>query len=780
MGAPPLLRLIRQKWLWLAPYGAIGVFALTMLILTGLLQMREQNTARAALEGDMQWAERSIEARMLGHQAFLADLARDLERRRLTQDSFVVRVDEYLQENPDLVAVLLVNANGRIEWAAPTSAASVQPGQNLPPTRIEALNESFANGRFAYSEEYANAQLHHSMDLFRPIQQEGQNIGALVAVHSLENLLNVTLPSSFAIKYGIALKDEKGHEIISNTSVSQPGTPISGNIRLSLLDSRLGLHVVAYRQGGLWLPYVPALLILLLTAITVGTLVLLRRNARRRAESEERLRDAYAFRQAMSQSLLTSMRAIDMEGRITYVNNAFCRMVGWSEEELLGMMPPFPYWPPEDVDHLQESLSRSLAGEAPIGRSETRIINRQGEYIDVSVYVSPLVDDTGKQLGWMVAMNDITEPKRIRDELRQAQERFITVVDGLDSAVHVADIVTGEILFANRIFQNIFGFDIIGRISEVVTANLQPPRSALLHDPMALSAADLPCVLFDGEILDVNSNRWYHLHDRAIRWVDGRPVRVRIATDITERKNLDDLNQQQKKRVEETSRLITMGEMASSLAHELNQPLSAIANYCAGCIKRLESGNFRIEDLLSALNKASGQAQRAGKIIHRMRDMVKKNDPHLHPVTLANIVEETLSLADIEARKTHTEIILELPEDLPKVIADRIMIEQVLFNLARNAIEAMTAVPIEKRKLHIAATPLDGRLIEVAVSDNGPGLAGKALEEVFAPFFTTKAEGLGIGLAICRSIVEFHQGRLWAEARPEGGTVFKFTLPREN
>lgn len=780
MSASSLLRLIRQKWLWLAPHGAIGVFALTMLILTGLLQMREQQTAQTALEADTQWAQRSIEARMLGHQAFLADLGRDLERRRLSQASFLTRVDGYLQDNPDLVAVLWVDARGRIEWVAPTTASAARVGELLPPARQKALKEAFTNGRFAYSEEYANAHLHHSMDLFRPVQQEGENIGALVAIHSLENLLNATLPSSFATKYSIALKDDQGHEIISNTSINQPGTPISGNIRLNLLDSRLGLHVVAYRDGGIWLPYVPALLILLLTAITASTLVLLRRNALRRAESEEQLRDAYAFRQAMSQSLLTSMRAIDMEGRITYVNNAFCRMVGWSEEELIGMMPPFPYWPPEDVEHLQESLQRSLAGEAPLGRSETRIVTRDGERLDVSVYVSPLVDATGKQLGWMVAMNDITEPKRIRDELRQAQERFITVVDGLDSAVHVADIITGEILFANRVFQNIFGFDTVGRISEVVTANLQPPAGALLHDPLTLSASELPCVLFDGEIRDLASERWYHLHDRAIRWVDGRPVRVRIATDITERKNLDDLNQQQKKRVEETSRLITMGEMASSLAHELNQPLSAIANYCAGCIKRLESGNFKLDDVLAALKKADEQAQRAGKIIRRMRDMVKKTDPHLHPVALAEIVEETVSLADIQARRTHTEITLDIPADLPKVVADRIMIEQVLLNLAKNAIEAMATVPAATRKLVIRAYPLDGRLIEIAVSDNGRGLADQELEKIFAPFFTTKQDGLGIGLAICRSIVEFHQGRLWAESRPEGGTVFKFTLPREN
>jgi PAS domain S-box-containing protein len=454
-------------------------------------------------------------------------------------------------------------------------------------------------------------------------------------------------------------------------------------------------------------------------------------------------------------------------------------MTGFDESELVGVAPPYPYWPPEEFERLQNNIDTALAGRAPASGFEMRIMRKSGERFDVRLYFSPLIDAGRKQIGWIASMNDITEPKRIRVELERAHERFATVIDGLDTAVHVADALNGEILFANRAFQHIFGFDTVGRDSALVTAACRPPPEALNRDPANLDAADLPCELFDGEIQHALSGHWYHLHERAIRWVDGRTVRVQIAADITDKKHIDEVNLQQQKRLEQTSRLITMGEMASSLAHELNQPLSAIANYCAGCIKRMQAGNYKFEDLLSAMQKASDQAERAGKIIRRMRDMVKKSDPNRQPIALAELLDEARAFADIEAQRTGTQIVVDLPENLPKIVVDRIMIEQVLLNLIKNGIESMHETPYNRRLLTISTRRSDERLLQVDIADNGHGLAEGDVEKIFAPFYTTKQEGMGIGLAICRSIIEFHQGHLWVEARPEGGTVFRFTVPIE-
>jgi two-component system sensor histidine kinase DctS len=371
-----------------------------------------------------------------------------------------------------------------------------------------------------------------------------------------------------------------------------------------------------------------------------------------RREDEEKLKSAFAFRRAMGESLVTGIRAIDLEGRIIFVNPAFCRMIGWSEQELLGMRPPFPYWPPEEAEQRRRDLDLTLAGQAPPGGIEMRVMHRDGHRFDVRMYLSPLIDSSGRQVGWMASMNDITERKRMEEETLRHQERL-----------------------------------------------------------------------------------------------------------------------------EQTSRLITMGEMASSLAHELNQPLSAIANYCMGSVNRLKSGDYRREDILAAMEKASAQAERAGKIIRRTREFVKKSEPVRAPAALAEIVEEAIGFADIEARKAAVALRVAIPPDLPPVFADRIMIEQVVLNLVKNGIEAMQQTPPEARVLNLAAR-LDGEgMVEVTVADRGCGMTDGQVERLYTPFFTTKAEGMGMGLNICRSIVEFHDGRLWVQPNPGGGSVFRFTLP---
>jgi len=769
----------RQAWLWLAPYVAIGIFALAMLVLTGLLQWRELDTARSALEGDMHWAERTIENRLHAHQDFLGELGREQEFKQLTYESFQVKAARYVRDAPEIQAIIWVDIDGKVEWVAPNESTATFVGEQLSGVRLAALQEALRVRRTVVSPDYRDATQRPAHDIILPVQRGSADIGAFIALQSLETLLRNTLPTVFTARYSLTVLDAANREVFTNSSVKPTDRQLSGTISLDLPNNRLGLNIVAYRLGGAWLPFVPAALILVLTLIATITLIQLRRHAKHRAATEEELRAAYAFRQAMSQSLITGLRAIDLEGRITFVNSAFCRMTGFDENELVGIKPPYPYWPAEEFDRLQHNIDTALAGKAPASGFEMRIMRKSGERFDVRLYFSPLIDTHGLQIGWMASMNDITEPKRIRVELERAHERFVTVIDGLDSAVHVADVQTGEILFANRAFQNIFGFDTVGRNSAQVTAPCHPNPEWLSRDPLQIGPEELPCELFDGEIQHALSGHWYHLHERAIRWVDGRTVRVQIGADITDKKHIEEVNLQQQKRLEQTSRLITMGEMASSLAHELNQPLSAIANYCAGCVKRMQAGNYRLDDLLAAMQKASSQAERAGKIIRRMRDMVKKGDPNRQPIALEELVDETRAFADIEAQRTGTQIIVDLPDNLPRIVVDRIMIEQVLLNLVKNGIEAMIDVPFERRQLTLQAKIVDERMLEISVTDQGHGLDEADIEKIFAPFYTTKPEGMGIGLAICRSIIEFHQGRLWVEPRREGGTVFHFTVPIE-
>jgi C4-dicarboxylate-specific signal transduction histidine kinase len=228
-------------------------------------------------------------------------------------------------------------------------------------------------------------------------------------------------------------------------------------------------------------------------------------------------------------------------------------------------------------------------------------------------------------------------------------------------------------------------------------------------------------------------------------------------------------------RFEKTARLVSMGEMATSLAHELNQPLAAVANYCMGSVRRLEAGSGDREGLLAAMRKAAGEAARASRIVARLRRFLRRSEPAVEPQRLAEILHEATTMASVDLRRRGHAIVIDAPDDLPAVRVDRVMIGQVLFNLIRNGIEAMEAQPSERRRLVVAAQAEDGQ-VEVTVTDSGTGIVGGDRERIFQPFYTSKPEGLGVGLNICRSIVEFHGGRIWVTDNPEGGAVFHFTL----
>ena len=215
-----------------------------------------------------------------------------------------------------------------------------------------------------------------------------------------------------------------------------------------------------------------------------------------------------------------------------------------------------------------------------------------------------------------------------------------------------------------------------------------------------------------------------------------------------------------------------MGDMASSLAHELNQPLTAIANYSMGAVAMIKAGRTDAATLLPALEKAASQAQRAGKIISRIREFVKRSEPRRQSIQISTVIENAVGLAEIHTRRRQVSIVCNLPASLPDVLADPILIEQVLLNLIKNGLEAMDHTVHQNLLVDVF---LHGDQIEVSVTDRGHGLTDP--ERLFEPFFSTKSEGLGMGLNICRTIIESHHGRLWATTNPEGGTIFRFTLP---
>lgn len=252
---------------------------------------------------------------------------------------------------------------------------------------------------------------------------------------------------------------------------------------------------------------------------------------------------------------------------------------------------------------------------------------------------------------------------------------------------------------------------------------------------------------------------------------------VSTGKDITDRILSEERARQHEAQLAHVARVSTMGEMASALAHELNQPLAAIVNYARGCVRRLQSGTGDPVSLTEALENIAAQGQRSGEIIRRLRTFLRKSELRRNPAQINEIATEAASLAELEARHRRVELRLELCDGLPPLLADGIQVEQVILNLVRNAMEAIDTARSRKREVVLRTGLSPSGDLEVAVEDSGPGLRAGDTDRLFEAFFTTKEEGMGMGLSISRSIIEAHGGRLYAHPRNGGGAVFGFTLP---
>ncbi len=250
--------------------------------------------------------------------------------------------------------------------------------------------------------------------------------------------------------------------------------------------------------------------------------------------------------------------------------------------------------------------------------------------------------------------------------------------------------------------------------------------------------------------------------------------------DIAERRQAEKNERRHRSEMAYASRLSTMGEMAAGLAHELNQPLSALNNYARGCMRRLADGNMSGRDMVSVMEKVSFQADRASKIIHWLRGFVSKEEPKMTKVDINAVLITVIEILRSEMLRDHIVINLRLGEELPCVTADRVQVEQVLVNLLLNGMEAMLDNDDGLRRLGVGTSLDEDRSIRVSVRDSGPGISEKALGNIFSPFFTTKEEGMGLGLSVCQSVIESHGGRIWVDSDTGKGAEFNFTLPIVN
>lgn len=498
------------------------------------------------------------------------------------------------------------------------------------------------------------------MDMCMPHTQSGVLVGFTIVTYGLQELLNERLGGTFGRRNEISFTEPDGTRLAIAGSQSRGLRVFTSQQLVNLPGNTLVLRMDGRRGEPHIFPNVLTALVTAMSIALVTVVVLLVKDSRRRLKAERDLAEALAFRKAMEDSLVTGLRARDLEGRITYVNPAFCQMVGFDAETLNGRNAPMPYWPPEMVDEYKQRQAIRLAGNVPPREGFESVFMRQdGTRFPVLIIEAPLISVQGEQTGWMGAVIDISEQRRIEEVSRASQERL-----------------------------------------------------------------------------------------------------------------------------QATARLATVGEMASLLSHELNQPLAAIASYANGSLNLLKNPTTMpqtLDDVHMALRRIAEQADRAGRVINSVHDFVRRRDQDREALPPKVLFDAVAPLVQLQARKLRVTVHTQIDPQLPEVMCDRTMVEQVLLNLARNGMQAMDKPDCTDRRLVLkarrAASNAEQAWVEFSVTDLGEGINDTVASQLFTPFFTTKSEGMGLGLSLCRTVVEQHGGHLEFEALAHKGTVFRFTLP---
>jgi PAS domain S-box-containing protein len=460
----------------------------------------------------------------------------------------------------------------------------------------------------------------------------------------------------------------------------------------------------------------------------------------------------------------------DADGRITWVNEAFETLTGYTAMESKGKTPGSLLQCPETDPETILSLRAAIAARVPI---RTRILNRSkaGRYYWLDLSIQPVFDSNGVIQGFQAIEADVTELVEALSRTTSALSARNAYQEALDKFAIVA--ITnrrGDIVFVNDRFCEISGYgrdELLGRNHRILNSG-HHPRTFFVDLWRTISSGEA----WHGEVCNRNKAGDLYWVDTTVVPLLGTGGKIEqfasIRYDITERKQLE-------ARLRHASRLSAMGEMAAALAHELNQPLGSIVNYVSGC-RAMLARDTPDSPLLPHFDKAIGESLRAGQIIRHLRSFVSSDSNVSLPEILSVLVDEALAFALLGASSPNVRLITEHAAPDLRVSADKIQIAQVILNLVRNALDA--AEPGADLVLRVSTYPTEGGMARVSIADNGPGIEPEIASRLFELFVSTKgADSMGIGLSICRTIVEGHRGRIWVAPDPSGGTIFNFTLP---
>ena len=670
----------RRRWLWLM---LVGLVATLLVMLVWLAGRYEASQVQDRLERDANDAAADVRAALTRNVQSL----QALQFNQPTPDAWAIDAAGVLRERRELVRIewrdtaLGLRSHVDTPFRAPVFARLGR--DNAQSDIAQACSTARRFSGPAYSSSYfvslGDGLGMEVMDLCLPLVVQGRLTGHLLATYSLQDILDDVLGRQLTRSQEVSFTEADGTRLAVRGGTSRGNRAFTAQQLVDLPGATLVLRINSWRGGPDLFPNVLTALVTAMSIALISVLALLGKDIRLRLKAERDLADALAFRKAMEDSLVTGLRARDLDGQTTYVNPAFCGMVGFSAEELTRPNLPAPYWPPALVDEYQQRQAIRLAGNVPPREGfESVFMRKDGSLFPVLIIEAPLINAQGVQTGWMSAFLDISEQRRVEDMSRASQERL-----------------------------------------------------------------------------------------------------------------------------QATARLATVGEMASLLSHELNQPLAAISSYATGSVNLLGKRHATATplsaleaDLALAMGRIAEQAERAGKVIKSVHDFVRRRDQARQAVAPQALLDAVLPLVSLQARKLAVRVQTQVETDLPLVLCDRTMVEQVLLNLARNAMQSMDQPDTTERVLQMRIGRMRNtfaaqgerkgevegglgreRWLAFSVADLGPGIAPEVRQRLFTPFFTTKAEGMGLGLSLCRTVVEQHGGVLIEEPHLPRGTVFTFTLP---
>ncbi|WP_240500040.1 PAS domain-containing sensor histidine kinase [Sphingomonas montana] len=469
---------------------------------------------------------------------------------------------------------------------------------------------------------------------------------------------------------------------------------------------------------------------------------------------------------------------MDREGRVTIWNRGAERMKGWTETEVVGCNFAMFYTPDDVAAGKPAGDLRRAAAQGRIEEESWRLRKDGSEFL-ASVTITALRDETGALRGFGKVNRDITDQKASEAALLRREQHLRSILATVPDAMVVIN-EQGIIASFSRAAEQMFGYSAAQVIGQDVGI-LMPPEQRGEHGNYlrAYLTTGIPHVI--GTVRAASARRANgELFPIEIAVGEASMAGDRIFTgfvrDLTNRHDTARKMKELQSELVHVSRVSAMGTMASTLAHEINQPLTAIAAYLETTRAMIgNSDDDMLSEIAEALDLAAAQSLRAGTIIRRLRTFVDGGDTGFQVERLDALVEEATSLGLLGAHEAGVKVTMTIAAGLDRVLVDRVQIQQVLVNLIRNAIQSMACVPC--KELTIATAPDRAGWVRVTVADTGIGLAPAIRDRLFEAFATTKEDGMGLGLSICRTIVEAHGGKIWAEAGARSGTAFHFCVP---